>query len=292
MAQHSVHTGGTEVPAPAGFRWPGGKRIAIFFRVAFEGWSDGKWPGIGPMGNPLQAGVPDLNALGWAEYAYRRGIFRALDALARHDIKGTFMVCGIMAERHPEIVRSISELGHDVVAHSYAMDVVPGCLNEEEERVNIRRTTELLERATGKRAKGWISPRSTPSPRTGRLLAEEGYLWHSDTLNDDLPYLVRFGSKSLVAFPGTMEVNDMPIYMKYGNSPRIMLEVFEDWLAYAQEKEKGAARMDPTIHAHVFGRPTGMSVFEKIMDVAKQAKDTWIGTRTEAAEHFRAMIKD
>ena len=38
------------------WRWPGGKRIAVFFRVAFEWWSDGKWPGIGPMGNPLKAG--------------------------------------------------------------------------------------------------------------------------------------------------------------------------------------------------------------------------------------------
>jgi len=32
----SVHTGGTEVPLPGDFRWPGGKRIAAIFRVAFE----------------------------------------------------------------------------------------------------------------------------------------------------------------------------------------------------------------------------------------------------------------
>ena len=33
------------------FRWPGGRRVAVVFNVAFEGWSDGKPPGIGPMGN-------------------------------------------------------------------------------------------------------------------------------------------------------------------------------------------------------------------------------------------------
>lgn len=35
------------------FLWPGGKRVAVIFNIAYEGWSDGKTPGIGPMGNPL-----------------------------------------------------------------------------------------------------------------------------------------------------------------------------------------------------------------------------------------------
>ena len=74
MDELSVHAGATETRLPADFRWPGGKRLAVFFRCAFEGWSDGHWPGVGPMGNPLKPGVPDLNAIGFAEYGHRRGI--------------------------------------------------------------------------------------------------------------------------------------------------------------------------------------------------------------------------
>ena len=37
----NIHAGGVEVQIPPDFRWPGGKRIAVFFRVACEGWSDG-----------------------------------------------------------------------------------------------------------------------------------------------------------------------------------------------------------------------------------------------------------
>jgi hypothetical protein len=33
--------------------WPKGKRIAVIFNVCLEAWSDGKAPGISPMGNPL-----------------------------------------------------------------------------------------------------------------------------------------------------------------------------------------------------------------------------------------------
>src|SRR5688572_2029632 len=281
-----IHAGATEVQAPPDFRWPGGKRIAVFFRVSFEWWSDGKWPGIGPMGNPLKAGVPDLNAVGWAEYGHRRGIQRILDVLARQEIRATINVSGILAERYPEIVRRISDEGHEVVAHSYTMDVIHAYLTEDEERANIARTTELLTRATGKRPTGWISPRSTPGIRTPRLLAEAGYEWHGDTLNDDLPYLVKFGDRSIVAFPNNTEVNDLPMYMRHGQPPRVMLEVFEDWLACAREREKGAVRVDPAIHTHVFGRPLGSSVYERIMEVAKAAPDVWIGTRAQGVAQF------
>lgn len=290
MTELDIHAGGTEVPVPSDFIWPQGKRIAVFFRVAFEWWSDDKWPGISPMGNPLRQGFPDLNARGFGQYGYRRGIHRALEVLARHDIRATILVNGILAERFPDTVKKIADAGHDIVAHSYAMDVVPVYLNEAEERDNIRRTTEFIEKASGVRPKGWISPRSTPSPRTVQLLIEEGYEWHGDTLNDDLPYVVKFGNKSIVAIPGTMDINDLPLYMRYGNSPRQMVDMFEDWLKYVRKYEH-EAKIDPTIHCHVFGRPAGIWAYDRIIEIAKEADDIWIATRSEAAAHVRSLIK-
>ncbi|HXF66988.1 MAG TPA: polysaccharide deacetylase family protein [Burkholderiales bacterium] len=286
----SVHAGGTEIMLPPDFRWPGGKRIAVLFRVAFEAWSDDHWPGISPMGNPLKPGFPDLNARGWAEYAHRRGIFRVLDALARHRVKATVMVCGILAERYPQTVRRIAEAGHEVAAHSYAMDRMAIYLSEDEERRNIRHNAQLIERATGARPVGWINPRGTPSPNTARLLAEEGFEWHGDTLNDDLPYLVRFGRHSIVAIPSTMEVNDLPLAMKHGQPPGVFVENFRQWLAYARRREKGACKMDPTIHAHVFGRPAGIWAYERVMEIARRSRDVWIGTRAQAAAHVREVL--
>ena len=60
--------------------WPAGKRIAVVFNVCLEAWSDGKAPGISPMGNPLPAGVLDTMAISWAAYGVKRGIYRLLDA--------------------------------------------------------------------------------------------------------------------------------------------------------------------------------------------------------------------
>jgi hypothetical protein len=38
---------------------PGGRHVAIIFNIAYEAWSEGKAPGIGPMGNPLPSGAFD-----------------------------------------------------------------------------------------------------------------------------------------------------------------------------------------------------------------------------------------
>ncbi len=287
----TVHTGGTEVPLPEDFRWPGGKRIAVVFRMAFEAWSDDHWPGISPMGNPLKPGFPDLNARGFAEYGYRRGVFRVLDAFRRHKVRATVMVNGLLAERYPHIVKQIVNEGHEAAAHSYTMDMMSIYMNEDEERANIRRNVELIRSACGQRPVGWINPRGTPSPNTARLLAEEGFDWHGDTLNDDVPYLVKYGAKSIVAIPGTMDVNDLPLYMKHGQPPSVYVENFENWLKYVRKHEKHAVKMDPTVHAHVFGRSAGTWAFERCMEIAKKSKDVWVGNRAEIAAYVRKVLK-
>jgi peptidoglycan/xylan/chitin deacetylase (PgdA/CDA1 family) len=288
---YDIHAGGKEIHPAENFTWPGNKKIGIVFRMAYEWWSDGHWPGIGPMGNPLKGGIPDLNAIGWAEYGHRRGVHRVLEIFERHHVKASILVCGIMAERYPSEVKAIADLGHDIVAHSYAMDVIPAYLDEQQEVDNIRRTTDLIANVIGVRPKGWISPRSTPSPKTARLLAQEGYMWHSDTLNDDLPYKVDFGDCSIVAVPGTMEVNDLPLFMRHGQPPRAMVEIFQDWLDYVRVWETRAIKIDPTVHAHVFGRPAGAGAFQNILEIATKADDVWIGTRSEMVEHFLASLK-
>ncbi len=178
MTWNNFH-GGIELRAPE-FRWPGGKRIAVILRVALEGWSDGHAPGSGPMANPLKSGFLDLNSISWAEYGPRRGIHHILDILAKRKVQVSVLVCGIMAERYPTIVKKIAEAGHEIVAHSYTMDVIPPYLSESEERKNIAQTTDLLEQISGIRPNGWISPRATASTNTARLLAEAGYEWHGD----------------------------------------------------------------------------------------------------------------
>lgn len=275
------------------FRWPGGRRIAIFFNIAFEAWSDGKGPAIGPMGNPLPAGHFDTNALSFGTYGTVCGIWRLLDSLAHHKIKAGVMVSGVLAERYPETVKAIATAGHDVIAHAYGQEIIPVMLAEAAERDHIAKVTQLLKKVTGSAPAGWMSPRGTPSPASARLLAEAGYLWHGDAMDDDLPYIQDFTGRSIVAMPFTMEVNDMPLYMRYGDPPSQYLEMFECTLARLRQREKGAVVLDATAHAHVFGRPLGTWAYEGAMKIAKAAgRGVWIGTRTEAVDHVRKHLSN
>src|SRR5438093_11718951 len=153
------------------WRWPGGKRIAVVFNVCLEAWSDGKAPGISPMGNPLPAGVLDTMAISWAAYGVEVGIYRLLEAFAQHKAKSSVMVNAVIAERAPQAVKAVADGGHEVLSHSYAMDVIPALLSDAEERDNIERCTTLLEKASGQKIKGWLSPRGTSKTITPKLLA-------------------------------------------------------------------------------------------------------------------------
>jgi peptidoglycan/xylan/chitin deacetylase (PgdA/CDA1 family) len=272
------------------WRWPKSKRVVVCFNLCVEGWSDGVAPGISPMGNPLPAGVLDSTAISWAAYGAKDGVYRIIDELGSQKAKGTFLVNGVIAERQPDAVKAIVEAGHEVAAHSFAMDVIPGLLSEPDERKNIERTTSLLENAGGVRPRGWISPRATSSPLTPRLLAEAGYKWYGDLLDRDLPSVLPYANNTFVGIPLHTDVNDMP-FMKYGNPPKLMLEAFEENLEVAvRSKSRAPVMIDVTLHAHIFGRPRGAYFFGKIVARAAKSRDVWIGTREQIAEHVLAHV--
>src|ERR1700694_839367 len=130
--------------------WPKKKRIAVGFNVCLEAWSDGKAPGISPMGNPLPAGVLDTMAISWAAYGVKRGIYRILDGFARQPTKATVLTTAITPERAHDAVKAVADAGHEVLSHSYAMDLVPALLSIEDEKKNIARCSSLLAKASGK----------------------------------------------------------------------------------------------------------------------------------------------
>jgi peptidoglycan/xylan/chitin deacetylase (PgdA/CDA1 family) len=266
------------------FRWPGGRRLAVIFNIAYEAWSDGQAPGIGPMGNVLKPGFFDSNAHSWASFGLVRGIHRLLAIAGKHGIRTSVMVNGVICERDPATVRKLADLGHEIVNHSWGMDVIPVYFDEAAERANLQRNHTLLQETAGVAPLGWISPRGTGSAISSRLLAEAGYLHHGDVNDDDRPYVMDFGGKRIVGIPLTMDVNDLPICIRYGHGPRHMLATFADTFA-AMRAEQAPLMLDVTAHTHVLGRPSGAWVYDEIMQRVKACEDVWICTREQMARH-------
>lgn len=264
------------------WQWPGGKSVAVLINICLEAWSDGVAPGISPMGNPLPPGVLDTMAISWASYGPKRGIYRLLDALAANGAKASVMTNAIIAEHSPQVVKDIAGAGHEILSHSYAMDVIPALLSREEQKRNIARCTALLADASGRPVQGWLSPRGTSGAEHPRLLVEAGYRWHGDVFDSDLPYVQEFDGAKIVAIPLATDVNDMP-FMKHGNPPELMRRSFEENLAIARE-DRGPSVIDVTVHAHIFGRPRGARVFRDIVRSAASSPDVWLATRQQMAD--------
>ena len=268
--------------------WPGGKRIAVVFNICLEAWSDGKAPDISPMGNPLPAGALDTMAISWAAYGVEIGIHRLMEGLARHGAKSSVMVNAIIAERSPATVRSVADAGHEVLSHSYAMDVIPALLSDEEEQRNIARCTKLLAEAAGKPVRGWLSPRGTSKPSTAKLLAEAGYRWYGDVFDFDLPRVIAHGNSRIVAIPLSYDVNDMPS-MKYGHPPCRMLDSYNEVIDIARKGDE-LRIIDVTGHAHIFGHHRGAYFYEKIVEQVMSSADLWVATRAEIADHVLSIV--
>jgi peptidoglycan/xylan/chitin deacetylase (PgdA/CDA1 family) len=256
--------------------WPTARPLAVSVSVMLEGWAAPDAPGIGPMGNPLKPGVVDLQARSWADYGAKVGAWRLLDLLDQEDTRAVFYTSGVVAESYPALVAAIRARGHSVAAHGWSQGTLPPYLTQEQESADIARCVTALTASSGAAPQGWLSPRCTPSAVTSSLLAAHGFYWHADMFDSDLPYPIVTPSGGLVGVPFTMEVNDMPLYVRYGNEPdaftRTLTRIVEGWPRLGSP----FACLDITLHAHVFGRPYGALAFLDSLAVVKRSPHCWL----------------
>jgi peptidoglycan/xylan/chitin deacetylase (PgdA/CDA1 family) len=272
-------------PPPSG--WPATRPLAISLSVMLEGWAEGSAPGIGPMGNPLKPGVADLQALSWAEYGPKTGAQRLIDLLDREAVRAVFYTSGVIAERYPDLPATIAARGHIVAAHGWSQGTLPPYLTEDAEQADIARCVDALIRTAGHHPQGWLSPRCTPSTATSRLLARAGFRWHADMFDADRPYPIHTQAGPLLGVPFTMEVNDMPLYVRYGNEPdaftRTLARIVDGW----QRLGSPYACLDITVHAHVFGRPYGAIALLDSLALVRQSEHCWLTDHARLADVYR-----
>jgi polysaccharide deacetylase family protein (PEP-CTERM system associated) len=84
-------------------------------------------------------------------------VYPLLDLLDEYNTKATFFVLGKLAEKYPELIREISENGHEIGSHSYSHKTLHelGIKNFEYE---IEKTNEILRSITGRYPLGFRAP--------------------------------------------------------------------------------------------------------------------------------------
>jgi peptidoglycan/xylan/chitin deacetylase (PgdA/CDA1 family) len=263
--------------------WPEGKALAVSVNIMCEAWTDDAAPGIGPMGNPLKAGHLDTQARSWAEYGMTIGAPRLLDIVGELGVPCGTYASGIIAEKWPELLRRIDSDGHFIAAHAWMQNTLPVYQDRDLEEAELKKGMDLFADVIGKRPIGFTSPRGTPSANTAELLAENGFTWHLDYFNSDLPYLLETAAGPLAAVPFTMEINDLPLYMRYGNPPQAYSDILKRIVDKYDTIGSPPAVLDITAHAHVFGRPAGAIEFKAAIEAVMNVDWIWMTTHEELA---------
>lgn len=107
-----------------------------------------------------------------------------LELLAQHDAKATFFVLGWIAEKYPELIRSIAKAGHEIASRGHLHQPLLK-LSAEARREDLRRSREILEDTVGKPVVGFrLSDGWLHKKDLGFLneLVEAGYLYDSSLM--------------------------------------------------------------------------------------------------------------
>jgi polysaccharide deacetylase family protein (PEP-CTERM system associated) len=78
---------------------------------------------------------------------------------------GTFFVLGEVAEKHPDLIRTIERAGNEVASHSFTHDRI-SAMTREEFREQARRSKETLETIIGGPVHGFRAPSWSVGPKT------------------------------------------------------------------------------------------------------------------------------
>ena len=95
----------------------------------------------------------------WDKHEVRiyEGVDRILNELDKRRLKGTFFCLGWIADKHPDVIRSIHNKGHHIGCHSYQHEL-SFRFNEKEFIEDTLKTKQLLEDVSGQRVNAFRAP--------------------------------------------------------------------------------------------------------------------------------------
>jgi len=255
--------------------WPSGTSSAFAFTFDFD--AEEVWIGDDPRN------ADRLGVLSQGTYDAKIGVPRILELLARHEVRATFFVPGRVAERHPHRVRQIVDAGHEIGHHGYTHRS-PTTLSRDEEEVEIQKgllaLREFVDEVLGYRSPSWDF-----SEHTLELLAEAGFAYSSNLMDDLVPY--RHEVAGLVEVPSHWILDDaahfwfnLANWTKKISNPAEVRSMWED--EFLGIRALGGACV-LVLHPQVIGRPSRLRMLDEFVGFVKGHSDVWVATCAEIA---------
>jgi peptidoglycan/xylan/chitin deacetylase (PgdA/CDA1 family) len=253
-------------------KWPAGVRLPIIISVHHQSEEAAVM---------FEDGRADPFDYSERQYGGRRGAWRLLEIMSKHDIPGTWVTCGATLEKYPAISRAAKELKHSFGGHTYEHEMMCNYPPEEELRL-IKKTVSVFEDVLGEKLRGWRT--CFASHHTIDLLLEHfDFEWDASMWNDDLPYMIEGHGNRLLEIPFsaysdaslTIQITNPtpvnPFCTWHTNTPRFVAQAMKAQFdaLYARGTEQQVL-MPLSVHDFIFGRPSRSKVLDEFIAYAKQ----------------------
>jgi peptidoglycan/xylan/chitin deacetylase (PgdA/CDA1 family) len=255
--------------------WPGGNRIAVTFNIMHEWESVPRSTAIRKREITHGAENIDFLALGARQYGANFGFQRLLDILDRFDVKATVLTSGLMAELFPETLKDAVQRGHEIACHHWDQRRHPfEYTSMDEERNAIVQAIASIERATGQRPVGYMSPGPRPSPNTLGICASLGFNWNGDYCDSDIPYMIDVNGKKILSVGYVRPAYTDNDLMPFGLSGALQ-QLKDEFDAHYEESARHPMKFRYAMHNFTGGRPGMAKVFEKFLAYLKDHQGVW-----------------
>ncbi len=270
----------------APLRWPDGARIAFWVIPNIEAF---------PLDVRVPGGidhVPDVSAWGRRDYGNRVGVFRVMETMARHGIRGTVALNSDVCDAAPRIVEECLRLGWEIMGHCETNAVRLNEAGSEAAAEDlIRRTLDRIERATGARPRGWLGAGRQETWSTLDVLAREGCVYTADWDSDDQPVLMDVAGAPFVSLPYGAGVSDLQAFQQNhftADSFEHMIKTAFDVLYRESETSGRVAAI--SLHPFIVGLPHRIDALDRALEYICGHDSVWCATGCEIAEHFLGQL--
>jgi peptidoglycan/xylan/chitin deacetylase (PgdA/CDA1 family) len=222
----------------------------------------------------------------WHEYGNRVGFWRFTKIFDEFEIPVVLAINGAALAAYPPIVRAACERGWEFMGHGFTQRNMQKVANE---RADIRKTREVIAKATGKPPRGWLGPGLTETWETPDLLAEEGYDYVADWVLDDQPVWLRTRGRPILNLPYTQEINDVAVIAVQQHAAleyrERALDQFEQIYADAADSARVMALV---VHPYLMGVPHRVKYLRRVFEIIRQKRDVLFWTGAQIVDWYLA----
>jgi peptidoglycan/xylan/chitin deacetylase (PgdA/CDA1 family) len=279
----SVRAVVVELPgkSPAVSPWPKGYRSACLFTFDID--VDVSW---------VFRGIDDPIALSMGRYEPRVGVPLLLNLLDEFDIKSTFFMPGLVAERNMSMLADILKRGHDVEHHGYIHEPPRTFKSEEEEEAALVKGIETLTRLTGRQPRAYRSPFWEFSANTIPLLERHGFEYTGDLMDTLLPdyHVLNGRTTSMINLPGHWILDDLAHFYYHISARKTILSCRQVLELYKEELDGIRAYgglFTLTMHPQASGRPSRVLMLKSFIEYVRTHNDIWVTSPAELVAYWR-----